>query len=212
MADGLQRSRPSCASEAMMLQQTNPPINAIAGYLLDGAMRSLDGFKKGAYATVNDPPPVTPYRVVFESGKVRLRHYAACAKAHRTPIVLVYALIKRPFVLDIQKGRSVVEYLTRAGFDVYLTDWLPPNPTDHWRGFDAYVNGNLDKAVRYVRAITRSAQVTVLGYCFGALLSLIYTALHQENVRNLVTATTPFDMGMRELPIYNLVDKMSEQV
>jgi polyhydroxyalkanoate synthase subunit PhaC len=194
----------------MMLQPTNQPITAIAGYLLDGAMRSLDGFKKGAYATINDPPPVTPYRVVFESGKVRLRHYAASGKAHRTPIVLVYALIKRPFVLDMQKGRSVIEYLTRAGFDVYLTDWLPPNPTDTWRGFDAYVNGDLDKAVRYVRAITRSAQVTVLGYCFGALLSLVYTALHPENVRNLVTATAPFDMGVRELPIYNLVDRMSE--
>jgi polyhydroxyalkanoate synthase len=190
---------------------TNSPIGAIAGYWLDGAMRALDGFKKGTHATINDPPPVTPYRVVFESGKVRLRYYAAAAKSHRTPIVLVYALIKRPFVLDMQKGRSVIEYLTRAGFDVYLTDWLPPNATDTWRGFDAYVNGDLDKAVRFVRAITRSKQVTVLGYCFGALLSLVYTALHPENVRNLVTATTPFDMGVRELPIYNIVDQMSEE-
>jgi len=196
-----------------MLQPSNSPspINAIAGYLLDGAMRSLDGFKKGAYATVDDPPPVTPYRVVFESGKVRLRHYAASGTAHRTPIVLVYALIKRPYILDIQKGRSVVEFLTRAGFDVYLTDWLPPNPTDTWRGFDAYVNGDLDKAIRFVRASTRTAQVTVLGYCFGALLSLVYAALHPENVRNLVTATTPFDMGVRELPVYNFVDQMTEQ-
>jgi poly[(R)-3-hydroxyalkanoate] polymerase subunit PhaC len=190
------------------------PIDAIAGYWLDGALRTLDGFKKGAHATVGDPPPVTPYRVVFESGKLRLRHYAAAGggkKAHRTPIVLVYALIKRPFVLDMQKGRSVVEYLTCAGFDVYLTDWMPPNAADTWRGFDVYVNGDLDKAVRYVRALTRSAQVTVLGYCFGALLSLVYTALHPENVRNLVTATTPFDMGVRELPVYKLVERMSEQ-
>ena len=195
-----------------MLQPTETPMNAIAGYMLDGAMRSLDGFKKGAYATVNDPPPVTPYRVVFESGKVRLRHYAAAGKhAHRPPIVLVYALIKRPFVLDMQKGRSVVEHLTGAGFDVYLPDWLPPNPTDTWRGFDAYVNGDLDKAVRFVRAITRSAQVTVLGYCFGALLSLVYTALHPENVRNLITATTPFDRGVRELPIYNIVERLTEE-
>lgn len=187
------------------------PINAIAGYWLDGALRSLDGFKRGAHAAVSDPPPVTPYRVVFESGKVRLRHYAAPDGTHRTPIVLVYALIKRPFVLDMQKGRSVVEYLTRAGFDVFLTDWLPPNAGDTWRGFDAYVNGDLDKAVRAVRALTRSAQVTVLGYCLGALLSLVYTALHPDNVRNLICATTPFDMGVRELPVYNIVDQMSEQ-
>jgi len=194
-----------------MPQPTKQPINAIAGYLLDGAMRTLDGFKKGTHATISDPPPVTPYRVVFESGKLRLRRYAASGKAHRTPLVLVYALIKRPFVLDMQKGRSVVEFLTRAGFDVYLTDWLPPNASDTWRGFDDYVNGDLDKAVRYVRAVTRSAQVSILGYCFGALLSLVYTALHPENVRNLVTATTPFDMGARELPIYKIVDAMTDE-
>src|SRR5690242_9150005 len=118
MADGARRTCRSRASEAKMSQPTsstvNTPIRAIAGYWLDGAMRTLDGFKKGAHATVNDPPPVTPYQVVFETGKVRLRHYAAPAKSHRTPIVLVYALIKRPFVLDIQKGRSVIEHLTRA--------------------------------------------------------------------------------------------------
>jgi polyhydroxyalkanoate synthase subunit PhaC len=194
-----------------MLQQTETPINAIAGYLIDGAMRSLDGFRKGAHATVDDPAPVTPYRVVFESGKLRLRHYAALGKAHRTPIVLVYALIKRPFVLDMQKGRSVIEFLTRAGFDVYLADWLPPNASDTWRGFDAYVNGDLDKAVRYVRAVTRSAQVSIVGYCFGALLSLVYGSLHPENVRNLVSLTTPFDMGVRELPIYMIVDAMTDE-
>jgi poly[(R)-3-hydroxyalkanoate] polymerase subunit PhaC len=188
------------------------PASAVAGYMLQGAMRTLDGFKKGIHAQIDDPSPVTPYRVVFETGKVRLRYYpAASHRAHRIPIVLVYALIKRPFILDIQKGRSVIEHLTRAGFDVYLTDWIPPNATDTWRGFDAYVNGDLDRAVRYVRAVTRRSQVTVMGYCFGALLSLIYTALHPENVRNLVSMTTPFDMGVREIPIYNIVDKMSEE-
>jgi len=188
------------------------PLTAIAGYWMDGMMRSLDGFKRGVHATVSDPPPVTPYRVVFKSGKLKLRHYAAAARdAHRSPIVLVYALIKRPYVLDMHKGRSVIEHLTRAGFDVYLTDWLPPNASDSWRGFDAYVNTDLDKAIRYVRAITRSAQVTVMGYCFGALLSLVYTALHPENVRNLVSMTTPFDMSVRALPVYNLVDRMTDE-
>ena len=52
-------------------------------------------------------------------------------------------------------------------------------------------------------------QVNVLGYCFGALLSLLYTALHPENVKNLVTLTIPFDMGARELSIYNLMDGMT---
>lgn len=190
-----------------MLQQINP----LAGYWFDGALRTLEGLRTSFSAAINDPPSVTPYRVVFETGKMRLRHYAAAGKAHRTPILLVYALIKRPFVLDMQKGRSVVEYLTNAGYDVFLTDWLPPNSADTWRGFDAYVNGDLHAAVRKVRALTRRDRMTVLGYCFGGMLSLIYTALHPENVSNLVTMTTPFDMSARDLPIYNLVDRMTDE-
>lgn len=185
------------------------PIDAFAGYWLDGALRTLDGLQRGFNSTVSDPPAVTPYRVVFETGKLRLRRYAAMGVAHRTPVLVVYALVKRPFVLDMQPGRSVVEFLTQAGFDVYLTDWMPPNPTDTWRGFDAYVNGDLAKAVRAIRAMERVDRVTVLGYCLGSLLSLVYTALYPQNVRNLITATTPFDMSVRDLPIYKLVERMT---
>jgi len=189
----------------------DPSISAISEYWLEGAIRTLQGVKRGFNATVDDPPSVTPYRVVLESGKVRLRHYAAVGDTRRTPILMVYALIKRPFVFDLQKGRSVIEFLTREGFDVFLTDWLPPTAADTWRGFDAYVNADLDAAVRVVRARTRGEEVTILGYCFGALLSIAYTALHPAGVRNLVTATIPFDMSVRKLPIYNLVGRMSEE-
>src|SRR5581483_3829429 len=167
--DGLRRLHTSTAGRAAMLR----PINALGGYWFDGALRALEGLRHGLASTVSDPPPVTHHRVVFESGKLRLRHYAAAGKPHRTPILFVYALIKRPFILDIQKGRSVIEYLTRAGFDVF-------------------VNGELHAAVRAIRAFTRREQVTVLGYCFGGMLSLDYTALNPEGVRNLVTLTTPF--------------------
>jgi polyhydroxyalkanoate synthase subunit PhaC len=186
------------------------PISAISGYWIDGAVRALEGFSRGLNSTVNDPSPVTPYQEVFRSGKLRLRHYTAVGRPHRTPVLLVYALIKRPFVLDMQKGRSVIEFLTRAGFDVFLTDWIPPTAADTWRGFDAYVNGDLKAAMRAVRALTGADEVTILGYCFGALLSLAYAALNPEGVRNLITATVPFDLSVRELPIYSVVERMTD--
>jgi len=192
--------------------QTMPQLfNEIAGYWMDGALRTLDGFKRGMTAKIDDPAPVTPYRVIFESGKVKVRHYEAKGpRRQRIPIVLVYALVKRPFVLDMQPGRSVVEFLTKLGFDVFLTDWIPPDAADAWRGFDAYVNGDLARTVRAVQIETGVAQLNVVGYCFGALLSLLYTAIHPGNVRNLITATLPFDMSSRDLPLYNMVDKFSD--
>ena len=186
-------------------------FNDVASYWLDGAVRTLDAIGRGFGSQVSaDPPPVTPYEVIYEGGKVSLRHYRAQNRIHATPIVLVYALIKRPFVMDLQPGKSVVEALLKQGFDVYLTDWIPPTKEDAWRGFDAYVNHDLANAVRAVQIEENVEQVHVLGYCFGALLSLLYTALHPENVKNLITLAIPFDMSVRELSIYNLMDQVDD--
>jgi len=185
------------------------PLEHIAGFWVDGALRTLDAFANGFGSPDTDPPATTPYEVIYQGGKVSLRHYKPEIRRHRTPLVIVYALIKRPFVLDLQPGKSVVENLLKQGFEIYLVDWIPPQRADAWRGFDAYVNQDLANAVRAVQVAEGVEQVSVLGYCFGALLSLLYTALHPAPVKNLVTLTIPFDMGRRELPFYNLIDSIS---
>lgn len=187
-------------------------LSEVASFWTEGAIRTLNAIRDGFGAPENDPPAVTPYRVIYEGGKVSLRHYEARGPLrHRTPLLLVYALIKRPWILDMQSGRSVIESLTGQGFEVYLIDWIPPNEDDTWRGFDAYVNGDVANAVRAVQLHTGSRQVSVLGYCFGALLSLMYTALHQGEVKNLITLTIPLDMTVRELPMTHLASAMSPQ-
>ncbi len=185
-------------------------VSEVAGYWSEGALRTLNAFRRGFGAPENDPPVVTPYAVIYEGGKVRLRYYEARGPIrHQTPLLLVYALIKRPFVLDLQRGRSVVETLTNRGFDVYFIDWIPPDSSDTWRGFEAYVNGDLANAVRAVQIHHGAERINLLGYCFGGLLSLIYTALHQRNVKSLITCTLPLDLSVRDLPITNFTDSMS---
>ncbi|HKV53187.1 MAG TPA: alpha/beta fold hydrolase [Candidatus Binataceae bacterium] len=185
-------------------------LNEIAGFWMEGAVRTLEAFGKGFGSPASDPAPTTPYEVIYEGGKVRLRHYQPAERRHKTPLLIVYALIKRPFILDLQPGKSVIESLLKQGFEVYLIDWIPPNRDDAWRGFDAYVNGDVADAVRAVQLHEGVERVHLMGYCFGALLALLYTALHGENVKNLVTLTVPFDLGVRDLPIYNLIDFVSD--
>jgi len=186
-------------------------FNDITSYWMEGTLRTFDAFGRGFGSRVSsDPAPVTPYDVIYEAGKVSLRHYQPEVRLHATPVIIVYALIKRPFILDLQPDKSVVRSLLQQGFEVYLIDWLPPSEGDAWRGFDSYVNEELANAVRAVQIQEGVEKVNVLGYCFGALLSVLYTALHPENVANLVTLTTPFDMSNREISIYNLMDGMSE--
>jgi len=185
-------------------------IDEIASLWMEGATRTLDAFRTGFGATMDDPPPATRSRVIYESGLVRLRYYQARgANKHRVPLLLIYSLIKRPFILDLQPGRSVVEYLVRQGFDVYLIDWIPPRPDDQWRGFDAYVNIDIANAVRAIQIHAGIEQVSILGYCFGALLGLIYSALHSGNVKNLVSLTIPLDTSVRQLPIEHLTAAMT---
>lgn len=188
-------------------------VSEIAGFWGEGALRTLNAFRRGFGAPENDPPMVTPYTVIYEGGKVSLRYYAARGPVrHKTPLLLVYALIKRPFILDLQKGRSVIENLTNQGFEVYFIDWIPPQAGDTWRGFDAYVNGDVANAVAAVQIHSGVERIHLLGYCFGALLSLMYTALHQSNIKNLITLTIPFDMSNRDLPITNFADAMNPAI
>ncbi len=184
-------------------------ISQVASFWMEGALRSLDAFRSGFGIPMADPAPTTPSRVIYESGLVKLRHYAAKGAAHHTPLLLIYSLIKRPFILDLQPGRSVVEVLVNKGFDVYLIDWIPPQPADKWRGFDAYVNLDIANAVRAIQIHSGVEQISVLGYCFGALLALMYAALHGRNVKNLITLTIPFDSSVRDLPIEHLSSAMS---
>jgi polyhydroxyalkanoate synthase len=105
----------------------------------------------------------------------------------------------------------VVETLTKQGVEVYFIDWIPPARTDNWRGFDAYVNGDIARAVRAVQTREGVEQVSLLGYCLGGLLTALYCALHPQTVKNLVTFTLPLDMSVREIPFYSLMDKLSPQ-
>ena len=184
---------------------------ALNQYWVDGAVRALEGARRGLcnfYPIEEDPPGATPYQVVYASGRFRLRHYAAQAQPRRTPIMVVYALIKRPFILDLLAGRSVIENLNRHGFEIYLVDWLPPTRWDRLAGFDAYINGGLCEAARATRQITGCEKINILGYCLGGLLSVLWSALYPQAVKNLVTLATPINTAVAENPLFSLVSKV----
>jgi polyhydroxyalkanoate synthase len=129
----------------------------------------------------------TPSEVVYEEDPIKLLHYPAASKPRfRTPLLFVFALVNRPYILDLKPDRSVVGHFVRHGFDTYLVDWGAPSHADRHLGLDDYVNGYLDNVVDHLRERTGSDQVSVLGYCMGGTMSAIYTALHPDKVRNLI--------------------------
>ena len=141
------------------------------------------------------PSGVTPHDVVFERGKLRLLHYKGDPTVERNPIplIIVYALVNRPYMTDLQENRSTIQGLLDAGQDVYLVDWGYPERSDRFTTLDDYLNRALHACVKAVCRQHDIDQVNLLGICQGGVFSLCYSAMHPEKVKNLITMVTPVD-------------------
>ena len=128
----------------------------------------------------------TPKETVYEENKLELYHYESQTdEQHDVPILIVYALINRPYILDLQSDRSVVRTLLENGFDVYLIDWNEPSQLDSSLTLHDYVNRYMDNCVDVVRERSGQDSINLLGYCMGGTMSTMYAALYPEKVRNL---------------------------
>jgi polyhydroxyalkanoate synthase len=131
----------------------------------------------------------TPSETVYSENKLNLVRYESDVPADRrkeTPILVVYALVNRQYILDLQPDRSVVRRLLEAGYDVYMIDWGEPSTLDRGLTLDDYVNRYMDNCVSEVLREADADEVTLFGYCMGGTMSAMYAGIHPERVRNLV--------------------------
>ncbi len=139
----------------------------------------------------------TPMEVVYREGKLKLLHYLPQTGQRRPiPLVIVYALVNRPYILDLLPGRSVVEHFVKGSVEVYLIDWGVPDQADYWNTLGDYIAGYIRRCVGRVKALTGASQVSLLGYCQGGTFAAIYTALYLEQVKNVILMATPIDFGV----------------
>jgi polyhydroxyalkanoate synthase len=137
----------------------------------------------------------TPKDVVWQRDKAQLWHYRSSAVSVEQPIVLVTSLVSRSYILDLLPGSSSVEYLRDAGFDVFMIDWGIPDELDAANTFETYVDEYLPRAIEVVLRETGAAEVTLVGYCLGAVIAFLYAGGHAAPVRNLVMLATPVDFS-----------------
>ena len=113
-----------------------------------------------------------------------------------SPMLVIYAFINRHYILDLLPEISVVRNLLYQGLDIYATDWGTPSVYDRTLTMGHFVNKYIDSSVDIIRRITKSDKVSLLGYCWGGNLALMYSALHPEKVKNLITIATPGDFDL----------------
>lgn len=152
------------------------------------------------FDTLKNMPPlesgVTPRDAVHSEDKLTLYHYKSPARgrsAGTAPVLIVYALVNRPYMLDLQEDRSLIRSLLDQGLDVYLVDWGYPDRSDRYLTMDDYINGYLDRCVDVVLQRHHVDSLNLLGVCQGGSFSLCYAALHPEKIANLITMVTPVD-------------------
>lgn len=142
---------------------------------------------------------VTPKEEVYREDKVVLYRFTPKVEhSLNIPILIVYALVNRPYIVDLQEGRSLVANLLNLGLDVYLIDWGYPSRGDRWLTLDDYINGYINNCVDVVRTRHNLEQINLLGICQGGAFSLCYSSLYPEKVKNLITMVTPVDFHVNE--------------
>ena len=172
-------------------------VNVLDRVLLEverNALRARNGIRMAAGLS-RPKLGTTPKDVVWRRGRSELWHYRNDSVRFSPPLLIVFSLFSRSYILDLQPGNSFVERLLAAGFDVYLLDWGVPDERDAANQLEDYVDDYIPAAVERVRHLTGAEEINLLGYCFGSVLSLLYAAHHLDApLRSLTVMTTPVDL------------------
>ena len=152
--------------------------------------------------TTRAPIAQTPKEVVWTLNKAKLYRYVPVLpeeQLHPVPFLLVFALMNRPYILDLRPGHSFVEFMLHQGYDVYLLDWGAPGIEDKDLKFDDYCLEYMPRAIRKMKEVSGSDEFSLLGWCIGAILTTIYAALRPDDgLRNLILLTAPLDFSNKE--------------
>lgn len=172
------------------------------GFVVEQVTRSMQGswnLTKHVLGIDRAKTAQSPREEVYRDGAATLWHYRSSRVELAPPVLLVPSLVSRAFILDLQPGNSLVEYLIGQGLDVYMMDWGEPNEADAGNTLETYTHAMMPRAVRTIDKRHDGAGVTVFGYCFGGILTLLYAASHPDDpIANLVQLATPVDFA--EMP------------
>ncbi|HVR81277.1 MAG TPA: class III poly(R)-hydroxyalkanoic acid synthase subunit PhaC [Luteimonas sp.] len=161
-----------------------------------GTLREVDDVTYGA----------TTKQEVWRDGKVVLyRFIGDKAPTAQIPLLISYALVNRPYMVDLQADRSIVKGLLERGEDVYIIDWGYPDRSDRFLTLEDYIERFLGGAVDHLRKAFKLDAINLIGICQGGSFSLCYAALHPDKIKNLITMVTPVDFHTDDNMLSNWV-------
>jgi polyhydroxyalkanoate synthase len=179
------------------MSSTKIPIDLILEKMAEDAEKAQQRVSKASevlQGQLNTDLASTPYEIVYEEDRVKVKHYSRNENAEnelKVPLLVVYALINRETMLDLQPDRSVVKTFLDGGIDLYMVDWGYPKRKDRFLTINDHVNGYMNNIIDFIREKHNVPNVNLMGICMGGSFCVMYSALHPDKVKNLVTTVTP---------------------
>jgi polyhydroxyalkanoate synthase subunit PhaC len=183
-----------------MSEAAQPDLVEQARIAFDRALqRNIKGI--GYFTSAAPVLGASPKDVLIQRGTMNLYHYRAMSdEVYRVPILLVMATTNRGYIFDMVPGQSLVEFLLKRGYDIFMLDWSPPRADERHLSLEDYVLDFIPAAIERIVEETGEPDLTVVGYCFGGVLSVLWAALHADGpMQNLVTFTTPVNFKAMEM-------------
>lgn len=185
-----------------------PPLPS-PGQLSDAAANVFDKLLRGGLADLRP----TPARIIHEEPQCTVFRYLrddVGTRADRAPVLLVPPLAAPALCFDLRRGHSLAEHLLDAGHPVYLVEYGPIAFSDRELGLEHWVEDVIPTALRQVSADCGGADVQLVGWCLGGIMSMLSVAAGAElPVRSVACVASPFDFRHVRLvapirPIANL--------
>jgi polyhydroxyalkanoate synthase subunit PhaC len=183
-----------------MSEAAQPDMVEQARIAFDRALqRNIKGL--GYFTSAAPVLGASPKDVLIQRGTMNLYHYRPMSdEVYRVPILLVMATTNRGYIFDMVPGQSLVEFLLKRGYDIFMLDWSPPRADERHLSLEDYVLDFIPAAIERIVEETGEPDLTVVGYCFGGVLSVLWAALHADGpMQNLVTFTTPVNFKAMEM-------------
>jgi polyhydroxyalkanoate synthase subunit PhaC len=119
---------------------------------------------------------VTPGGVVHSCEQFELIQYQpVTGTVFRYPLLIVPPMINKYYITDLAPGRSMAEFLTAQGHQVFVISWRNPDARHRDWDLDTY-GGAVVEALAGVRAITGAARASICALCSGGIVTSMVAA------------------------------------
>ena len=173
---------------------------SLADRLQQEVARAIQRNLKGLEYLGSPDPDVgtTPKTVLHRRGTLSLYHdHPMTSDVYRVPVMLVMAPTNKAYIFDLAPGQSLIEFLLKRGYDMYVMDWNAPTLDEKHLTLEDYALDFIPDCLRRIQQDSGVDEVTIMGYCAGGVLACgaVATALLAQKMSPEVIAVLVFIVG-----------------